>query len=185
LKTIKRYKGTKAGLDLSTAVSIGATDARWGVQTVTGTADTGKFYTVGQKVKITANEATGTKTDHYVTTIVVVPRHSGGSKLSEVTTANTDSMLKHTVCMREKTSGTTCPTGTTTTTSPIAIPFNEARFFNQIATVTLGGNKDAYDKVETAQEWSVNGDCNSATAMPKCKLFYKTLGNGTAGTDSS
>jgi hypothetical protein len=94
-------------------------------------------------------------------------------------------MLKHSVCMREKTAGIACPTGTTTTTSPVAIPFNEARFFNQIASVSLGGNKDAYDKVEMAQEISINGDCNSATTMPNCRLFYKTLGNGTAGSDNS
>lgn len=99
---------------------------------------------------------------------MVVPRHANGSKLSSVTVANTDSMLKHDVCMREKTAGTACPTGTTN--PAVLVAANEAKFFNQIATVTLGGNKDAYDKVELAQEWSMNGDCNSATLMPNCSL---------------
>jgi len=150
-------------------MAIGASDDRWGVKTVTGATDALKFYTVGQKAKITANEATGTKTDSFVSTVVVVPRHATGAKLHEITDGNTESMLKHTVCMREKTAGTTCPTGKTPVVG-VAIANAEAKFFNTVATVVAGGNKDAYDKVEWAQEWSVNGDCSTATTMPNCAV---------------
>lgn len=132
--------------------------------------DKDKFYTVGQKVKISANESTGTKTDNQVATIVVVPRHATGSALNQVTNAQTDSMLTHTICIREKTSGTNCPTGTATPVVGVAIPEAQAKFFNQIATTVTGANKDAYDKVEWAQEWDVVGDCTSSTTMPNCKL---------------
>lgn len=78
-------------------------------------------------------------------------------------------MLKHTVCMREKTtSATICPSATPST-GPVTIPFNEAKFFNQITTVVT--NTNDYDKIELDQELKVEGDCNTSTSKANCNLF--------------
>jgi len=174
LKTIKRYKGSKSALDLSVAVT--ANSAIWGTKANNDAVK--KFYSVGVKAKISANEATGTKTDHISSTIVVVPRLASTTKLHEVTvgeSSDASSFLSHSVCLREKTTAAvTCPTGKAPVVG-IAVSMKDAKFFNQIGTVA-NGNKDAYDKVEWASEWDVVGDCTTATTMGKCKLFKKSFG---------
>jgi hypothetical protein len=184
LKTIKRYKGATAGKDLSAQVS--ADTARW-AQKSNGSVAANKFYTVGSKCKISVNEATGTKTDHISSTVVVIPRSASDVKINSVlaTEANTGSaFLKHDVCLREKTTGTVCPVGTAVPAVGVQIPNTQAKFFSQIWTVA-NGNTDVFDKVEWASEWDVVGDCTATATIAKCKTFWGTFGAETATATSN
>jgi len=79
--------------------------------------------------------------------------------------------LKHTVCLREKsTAAATCPTGPTPVAA-IVLPDSQANFFMQVWTTVEGGNKDAYDKVTWGQEWQVGGDCTTSATWAKCRAY--------------
>jgi hypothetical protein len=125
------------------------------------------------------NETTAPATTSVVATVVVVPRHANGTKLNTLTVANSGSMLKHDVCLREKTTGTTCPTGAAPVVG-VLTAVNTARFFNQVYSVATGSDKTAFDTVQFSTTWTVNGDCNSAKTMPNCQVYYKSFGDAKA-----
>jgi len=61
---------------------------------------------------------------------------------------------------------------------------SNAKFFHQVWTVT-NSDKAAYDTNEWAQEWSVEGDCNSTTTIANCHMFGKTFGTAAAAGSSN
>lgn len=87
--------------------------------------------------------------------------------------------MNHDVCLREKTTSATCPTGTATPVAGVQVPMSTAKFFQQIWTST---NYDTtkHDTIELASQMAVNGDCNTTATMANCALYGKVFGSAAA-----
>jgi hypothetical protein len=145
LKTIKRYKGATAGLNLTTAVTADGTD-KW-MSKANGTTDKDKIYLVGVKAKISGNETPAPASDGVSSTIVVVPRHASALEILTVAAGAGTGFMKHDICLREKT-GAACDVTNTTAKPAAKIPNTDAKFFNQVWSTGEPTTPVAYDKVE-------------------------------------
>lgn len=174
LKTVKRYKGTEAGLDLSTVVSADGT-TKWLSKAVGATA-ADQIYVVGVKAKISGNEPT-TSTTGVSSTIVVVPRHASSVKILKV--AQEAGFMKHEICLRAKT-GEACDVEVTATKTAAAIAGSNAKFFNQVWSLADVAKPVEYDSVSWDQTLTNVGDCNNALTYVNCKLYKNELGNEAA-----
>lgn len=96
-------------------------------------------------MKISANENTGTKTDHIQSTVIVVPRHATDVQITKVPASDANvasTFLLHDVCLIDKTSGTTCPVASAPSPA-VHLSDAQAKFFMQVWTTVTGGNTAA------------------------------------------
>jgi hypothetical protein len=121
---------------------------------------------VGNSAQI-KDEASSNVSDQTVASIAVVPR-TDPITLATVTTSDSNSILQHDVCFKEKTV-TTCPTPTH------SIARKSAAFFLQVTSKSTTDALD-YNSIAFNQTVSVKGKCTTSALKDQCGQYYTTFG---------